>query len=1016
MGLRVFREDKLFLLTLAAFGLFFARRTFRAGIWADNDSVAHYAYVRYLVDEFWPATGTFLGWCPKFNLGLPYLLFNVPPLLYVVTGATAKVLHVDPLLALKLWIVAAYLSIPQLGYWLARTFEDERTDLPKYTALALGLFSSELFGLEFYFKNGMLNPAFAVPLMMATLIAYRHTQRRTFPAALVPAVVGAGLFALTVLTHVLTTYMLCLAMGAFSFSQGLRRWGGSCLRLVFLVGLGFALSAFWLLPSLTFAAKVEAAYTWIREPWSTLQMFLEGSLLSSYPVGFFADFVTHSYVGLVAVLCGVVGVVDAVWRKRAPILACTLLFALGFAIVLGPSRWSPASILPMYEKLLWYRFITLTFLAWLLVAGYGAYRFASRSFPYYPLNLLLLGVGAIWAFVVMTQRAVKIKTAERYAGFVHDVDDIAKWLREHGDRRGRVFSEFLGQNMVEAVSVNYPRHILPVTTGFDEIGGWIYENNPAGQVLQRKGPFWYSPFPVLEDYRLYNVKYVVAGSPNFILALTSDPRFHAVVETSSLVLFETVAYEPRLAEAPGHLAAVTQAAYRAGGGYQYKVHVGPGAAKDDVDPSRLGLQPGELLLKTNHSPSWRATAGGRELPLRMTDDGLLAVSLPPGFGAGDALDVDVTWDITELRRRPNVASLGALAVAGVLLALGLRGRRAGKDWFAAVDDAWLTKPAFLFGALGLAAAAWHSRKLDLTAIGFGVRGGLLPAFRPEHLRVGGFDDEVSTLPTHLLPEAWGRRQLTPRGEPTRALQAETRAAAIVHLSPLGPNRIRLQGEGAPALTVTLRNPGGVEACRLEGTQGAWLTVPDTCVAGDGGADRTPGVPRELAIASHDPLTLTWIDVESGIRYLEAESLQNALDDGGFEAFYQAGAVEYSPSNGMVMTASPGYDKPVAVVGHPNLTAGRYKVWVLTRTVHPRFRNTRAFVEVKVNGSAIGELDPVARAPVPYWDKNVTFEWVPVGPFTARGEGRDDLRLTFEWLEGKLAGLSDVDALAFVPAP
>jgi|CZKU01.1.fsa_nt_gi hypothetical protein len=71
---RLWTNERAFFIALTLFNLYLARNTFRPGIWADNDSVCHYAYLRHLVDEFYPATGTFFGWTPKYDLGAPFLV------------------------------------------------------------------------------------------------------------------------------------------------------------------------------------------------------------------------------------------------------------------------------------------------------------------------------------------------------------------------------------------------------------------------------------------------------------------------------------------------------------------------------------------------------------------------------------------------------------------------------------------------------------------------------------------------------------------------------------------------------------------------------------------------------------------------------------------------------------------------------------------------------------------------------------------------------------------------------
>ncbi|HEX4514188.1 MAG TPA: hypothetical protein VH054_11650, partial [Polyangiaceae bacterium] len=66
----IWRRDWAVLLLVCALNGFLSRRTWGAGIWVDNDSVCHYAYLRHLVEEFYPATGTFMGFSPKFNSGI----------------------------------------------------------------------------------------------------------------------------------------------------------------------------------------------------------------------------------------------------------------------------------------------------------------------------------------------------------------------------------------------------------------------------------------------------------------------------------------------------------------------------------------------------------------------------------------------------------------------------------------------------------------------------------------------------------------------------------------------------------------------------------------------------------------------------------------------------------------------------------------------------------------------------------------------------------------------------------
>src|SRR5689334_11510808 len=87
---RELRGDRVFLVGIALLMVFLARRTFRPGLWADNDSVCHYAYLRHLIEKVYPETGSVLAYSPSFNLGIPFLVYNTPPGLYVASAIVTK--------------------------------------------------------------------------------------------------------------------------------------------------------------------------------------------------------------------------------------------------------------------------------------------------------------------------------------------------------------------------------------------------------------------------------------------------------------------------------------------------------------------------------------------------------------------------------------------------------------------------------------------------------------------------------------------------------------------------------------------------------------------------------------------------------------------------------------------------------------------------------------------------------------------------------------------------------------
>ncbi len=989
----IWRRDWAVLLAVCALNLFVSRRTWGGGIWADNDSVCHYAYLRHLLEEFYPATGTYMGFSPKFNMGVPFLLYNTPPGLYVAAAVVAKVTGASALVALKLVVVAAYLSVPLLGYALAATFEQERSDFPKIAAITLSLFSSELFGLEFYFKNGMLNPALGIPLMMGTLVAYRRAQRAAAPRSFLWVGVGALAFAATLFTHMLSAYMLCVALLAFVIGGGRRTFGANAIKLGALVGLGVLVTAEWLYPSMKFAAVHDAAYTWSRDWHTIVSDFLDGSLLSSYPVGFDPSFVTQSNVSGVALAAGAFGAVVGVRRRNTGVISCLIGFVLAFILACGPAIHFGVAILPLYDKLLWYRFITLVAIMWLMVAAYGAAEIAKLRGRYYPLNVAALVFALGISVYILFGRAVKIGTASVRAQFDRSTVETAEWLREHGDRRGRVFSEFLNTNGVAAISVNYPRHMIPILSGFDEAAGWIYENNPATQGLMRKGPFWFDPLPMIEEADHYDVKYIVAGSSQFVRALTVDPRWKLVHETPDLYLFERVGFEPSLAVGAGLRASVTKAEYLRGGGYAY-----------DLEVRQESPGPATLLVKTNDSPAWRITVDGVAVQHRATSDGLLLVDLPPSAVA--PRHVELRWSIEPWRRLGRRGTLVGLGAVVVLLAFGARRRSA----LRLVPPRVLQAAGVGASALVLVACVFRARPLPPDVGGYGVAGGIEPVRDLAVLEVGAYDDDEPTRPNHVLPDAWSGRSATATGVAMRTLRRDA-PAAVITLG--GHDRLTITlATGEPReLRVTLSGKGA--HCTFLARTGTPTDVPAECRIGDDA--RAMGHPRFLAMADAAGLGVRSIAVENDVRYLEAESLENTVYDGGCEAFYAMGAQGYSPSNGVVMTAGPSFHCSVDMGGHADLPAGRYGVWVLARAFHPRYRMTRGDITVLVGGRKVGTFDGTSAGHDDFWDSQGHFEWIEVGEATSSG-GQVPLNIELRRKPNAVGSGIDFDALAFAPRP
>lgn len=990
----LWKNERLFLVALVLLDVFFARRTFQAGIWADNDSVCHYAYLRHLLEDVYPSTGTFLAYSPKFNMGVPFLLYNTPPGLYVISAIVATLFPVSALGALKICVVVGFVSVPLLGYAIARTFDDAPPDTPKFVAMLLAFYSSELYGLEFFFKNGMLNPAIGVPFMLATIYFFRRAQCSPFPKTLRYIALSAFFFACTVCTHVLSTYMLCLALGGFVLGRPLKHWGHDILRLGGILGTGGALAAFWVIPSAPFAAAQDAAYTWLRRPQDIVSSFFDGSMLSSYFAGFFPRFVTISNVGIVAITLGIIAILLGVRRRDSGPVSALIVFALGFWIMLGPAWSFLIKYLPGYDRLLWYRFLTIAEIGWLILAGFGAAYAVHSGARFHPYNRIGLMLGLSWALLVMTERATKIETAADYPEFVGDVDQAANWLKEHGDKRGRIFDEFLGQAVIQPASVNYTRHMMPILSGFDEIGGWIYENNLAGQVLMKKGVFWYSPFPMIDQAPEYNVKYILAGSPHLIRALSFDPRWKDVLKTHNLVLFENIAYEPSLVEGNGLVGNPSTQRYLPGGGYEYVI---------DLQSAPAHAGDGPLVVKVGYLPFFTVYADDEIVPTKPSVDGLLQIDVPPG---NNPRRLRCVWDISALRAKGNKISLAGLALAFALVGISFVKRR---------PLPGLERPLAMFGlaaaGLALVGIVVRDRNVDLSEVGFGVRNGLAPYVDGNTLKVGAHDDDRDTGILQVLTPAWDKRSVIGRESARRLLHSD-RPALRMALPRRGTTTLVLRGEPFDAqLELAFEPPGGATVCKVRGTLNTPISLPPECTSGEPVGD-LPGITRDVRITATPAVDVISVSANTGIAVVEAESLRNVVDDGGYEAFYSYTAIEALPSNGIVMTADTRTDKPVELEGRKATPSGRVEVWVLTRTLHQRFYNTRAELTVSLDGAPVGSTRGGARKPRDYWERDTIFEWIRLGEAEV-GE-MADVKLRLAKKKGTVAGLADVDAIAIVP--
>lgn len=145
---------------------------------------------------------------------------------------------------------------------------------------------------------------------------------------------------------------------------------------------------------------------------------------------------------------------------------------------------------------------------------------------------------------------------------------------------------------------------------------------------------------------------IVKAPDDLVLATLSDPRFDDVRRAA---LFDTSA---RVAAPPG-TPALPQPLPITARTTRYE----PGHITVRLDaPAPAGSA---LVVSENYYPGWRATSGGRELPIGRANYVLTGVQLPAG-----ATEVDLTFH-SPTYERGKIITLAALALAALLAAAGL---------------------------------------------------------------------------------------------------------------------------------------------------------------------------------------------------------------------------------------------------------------------------------------------------------------------------------------------------------
>lgn len=1000
-------RDAIILCILTSLNFVLILRAFNAGIIADNDFVCHYGYARIFAERMLPAGQAWFGWRPEHHLGTPFLLFNPPPLLYWST-AILSALGLSVLGALKFLLCLAFLSVPPLCYALARAIAPREPLFPLCAALVAALFSSELAGMDFFFRNGMVNAAVAVPVFIAGVTFFRRALDTV--ANLSASLLGAALSVSTLgLLHLQTGYCLGLFAVAMALWGHPSTWGRCLLRVAAAFVIGLGLAGFWLIPSQTFAGSGQVLATWIRPPAEVLLSWLSGRIFSSYAAGFSPRYFSESSAGLAATILGAVGIAVAIRSRNYRVLSLATGALVALWLALGPRCAFVLSGLPLYDRLLWYRLVTFAIIAWQVVAAWGLSLLLSRCLTaptvrnsIRTLLILTLAGWSAWCAMVLLARASLITTEADFPRAQEDLNTVAAWIRAQSGSHGRIYSEFPKTGVPEIVSVNYARHLLPVLSGADEVMGWSYENNLVGQQLVRQGLLHENPFAILDLSRRLNIRYVSAQSLNFRMALLRDPRWRRVVRTETLDLFEAVGFEDAVAEdvSNGRPVAVATSVDSAGG---FRLSL--------TSVADAGEQ--VVLVKYGYSAAWRVARGAAEI--RPTSDGLFELHLAERT-VGQR--IEVTWDISRERRLGRGVSI-ATGFLVLLWMLMMRRSRATKPW----GNRVLPRVGIVVVIAATVVTVVRAVQRPCSEFGFGIQGGMVGLTAADVIRVGAFDDASNGDANHLVLDTWGVPAVA-MGKVGRTCGS---CRAIIAVAPERNAQLRIEGVSVQSdETVSNERAGGVPLslriedlatnetrCELAGVLGETVEIPAACVGHARAVSVGPGVRLGLDLRIADRAVIHRIDIGGGMVFLEGESFVNSSHDGGGDGFYYAG-LPGCLGHGVWMTflVPPG-GGPMVVSKDVSLSAGwRYELWIRTLTEPGPTHNRATFVGI-VDGQEVGRTDAVSSEPPPLSGCPLRAQWIRLGAFQGRSKSSVMFRAEADRPE---SSVFDMDLVAFVPLP
>ena len=466
---------------------------------AGGDTGAHHYVAYFLIKHLLP-NGRITGWSPGWYAGFPMLSFYFP-LPFLVIAALSTVIKyqvafkIGTVLGVFLLPATTYLAFRVLGFKFPLPLVAAGFTLPFLFMESYSIYGGNILSTLAGEFGYMLS--FSLSILFTALL-YRDVHEQKFRVS-----TGILLGAIA-LSHIVTTIVLVILSVYFLFTR--LSWK-SFFILAGIFGLGFSLSAFWLLP---FAAKI--GYT-AHMQWDQLS-----GLDELFP-GTLRPFLILSAIGL----AGAIARRDS--RMYFFVWAAAVTAALFF--LLPPGRLWNGRIVPFFY---FYCFIWAAYGTWFLRRALSKllfdYAYLPKRYAEYALSGIALALVA--AVVLSTSQIAGAWIRWNYTGFEEkehwaSFKEINRYIKKLPP--GRVMVEH--SSKIDAFGTPRAFELLPYFAGHPTMEGTLMEasltapfhfinqaelsEEPSCAILGIKYPPLNVPSGV-KHLELYNIAYFLALS------------------------------------------------------------------------------------------------------------------------------------------------------------------------------------------------------------------------------------------------------------------------------------------------------------------------------------------------------------------------------------------------------------------------------------------------------------------------------------------------------------------------